>query len=1833
MASPSAPTDAAKEREAMLDHMLTRLALTDDSKLETVLSKLLPYCISSLSLPLPSIRQKVMEILTHINKRVKHQPSIRLPLFDLWKLCVGVDTGPFVRNFCIVYIEMGFDRLTTEEKANIVPEFIAKLSILSPQHQDILLRVIAKGIGECHSSQIDEGIASKYKAINMAVEGQLFIEFCLHTILYLPVSSSREGPGSPAGLSIAQFNRVSGKDPLKVHQLLQRKMGILNVIEVIELPLELAYPLYLAASGDSQDLVIRRGEELLRRKAVGVNLEDPKLIQKLFLLFNGTVGVEDTAIESRINPGCISLRARLMSVFSRSITAANSFPSTLQCVFGCLYGSGTTSRLKQLGMEFTVWVFKHATMDQLKFMGPVILSGLLKSLDGSSLIESDSSAREMKAFAFQAIGLLTQRLPQLFRDKTEMAVRLFHALKVEDQSLRSTIQETTNCVALAYKDAPQPVLKDLEALLLENSQAVQSEARFCAVRWATSLFNLRHFPSRFICMIGAADNRMDIREMALEGLFLMKAPSQTLGQGDDPKYPQFSSMLDYICQQQPKLLDTSEAQDRELLFPSAMYTAMIRFLLKCYKANFDTADLTREAAAYSSSMLSLCLILEHAMAYDGSIDLHSTASKGLVFVGSEMPEMIASRYAGRISWLKKFLSHVDIDTRESTSRLLGIACSALTASAASELISELCSLFNRNNKIRFESHHGAICAVGYVLAQCMTGTPHVPDGLVHSSISSLVDVVKSEGSALAATAMEALGHIGLRCTLPALDHGPTSAGVLTTLHERLIKLLNSDDIKSIQKIVISLGHVSMKETSSAVLNEALDLIFSLCRSKVEDVLFAVGEALSFIWGAVPVTADVILKTDYTSLSQSSNYLSGEVSIYVSRNGSTKETEANEDVRSLARDVITKKLFDGLLYSSRKEERCAGTVWLLSLTMYCGRHYKIQQLLPEIQEAFSHLLGEQNELTQELASQGMSIVYELGDPSMKEDLVKALVTTLTGSAKRKRAVKLMEDSEVFQEGAIGESLGGGKLSTYKELCNLANEMGQPDLIYKFMDLANYQASLNSKRGAAFGFSKIAKLAGDALKPHLALLVPRLVRYQFDPDKNVQDAMGHIWKSLVADPKKTVDEYFDNILEDLLSQCGSRLWRSREASCLALADIIHGRKFSQVSKHLKRIWIAAFRAMDDIKETVRNAGDSLCRAVTSLTIRLCDVSLTAASDASQTLDIVLPFLLVEGIVSKVATVQKSSIQLVMKLSKGAGSAIRPHLPNLVYCMLESLSSLEDQSFNYVELHVERVGIHAEKLDNLRISVAKDSAMWDTLDLCLKVVDVPTLDELIPRLVQLVRSGVGLNTRVGVASFISLLVQKVDRDIKPFTGTLLRVMFPAVQEEKSSIGKRAFAAACANLLKYSGSSQTQKLIEDAVALHNKDRNALVSCVLLLKNFSHIAADVVSGYHATILPVVFVERFGDEKDVSSQFEELWEEIASSERITLELYLSEIVLLICNCLTSSSWPNKRKSAKAITRLAEVLVETLSLFHKDLLNNLLKELPGRLWEGKEEILHAIAALCTACHRSISMDEPATPNLVLGTISSVCKKKIRPAYREAAFSCLQQVIKAFNKSEFFDMVLPMLFEVCTQTSSLMPNPALFADAAKAEDRSEEDTSVPTEKVFDCITSSISVAQLPDIVRQGKDLIHVFFSAFSPTFSWIVKMSVFSSIKEFFSKFHHDALKTSDDSSLLLDITALVHEALHSLAPKVVECISIIKIAQVHASASECLLEMIEVHRTLVPKKIEVGFRDELVHLIEIERNEYAKSLLKKVSRHTGRCFNHGHLDEFTAAAEPRNLASH
>lgn len=104
---------------------------------------------------------------------------------------------------------------------------------------------------------------------------------------------------------------------------------------------------------------------------------------------------------------------------------------------------------------------------------------------------------------------------------------------------------------------------------------------------------------------------------------------------------------------------------------------------------------------------------------------------------------------------------------------------------------------------------------------------------------------------------------------------------------------------------------------------------------------------------------------------------------------------------------------------------------------------------------------------------------------------------------------------------------GNLTTYKEICSLASDLNKPDLIFKFMHLANHNAIWNSKKGAAFGFSTIASKAGEQIAPHLPKIIPRLYRYQFDPTPNLQNSMHRIWNELVPDKQKAVIKIFEFI----------------------------------------------------------------------------------------------------------------------------------------------------------------------------------------------------------------------------------------------------------------------------------------------------------------------------------------------------------------------------------------------------------------------------------------------------------------------------------------------------------------------------------------------------------------------------------------------------------------------------------------------------------------------------------------------------------------------------------
>lgn len=127
--------------------------------------------------------------------------------------------------------------------------------------------------------------------------------------------------------------------------------------------------------------------------------------------------------------------------------------------------------------------------------------------------------------------------------------------------------------------------------------------------------------------------------MAFEGLFPNKDERRVANQTIQLNYPKLGNMLDYINKQQPELVDSMEITERKLRFPSQMYTAMIKFLLKCFEHELGQNNALARSSEFLSSVEAMCLLFEQAMTTDGTVELHSSASKSLITIGSYLPEV------------------------------------------------------------------------------------------------------------------------------------------------------------------------------------------------------------------------------------------------------------------------------------------------------------------------------------------------------------------------------------------------------------------------------------------------------------------------------------------------------------------------------------------------------------------------------------------------------------------------------------------------------------------------------------------------------------------------------------------------------------------------------------------------------------------------------------------------------------------------------------------------------------------------------------------------------------------------------------------------------------------------------------------------------------------------------------------------------------------------------------------------------------------------------------------------------------------------------------------
>ncbi|KAJ3286443.1 hypothetical protein HDU79_006472 [Rhizoclosmatium sp. JEL0117] len=1701
---------AASELE-LLESVELKIALAStDAAFSQTLSQFLCPLLRKLNSAFASTPKKVVEIVTHISKRSRAIQKNSLPLLDLVAL-VHESNHNLTLSLALMFVEMAVEKVASNNGASndnidlmrITFPLVKNIAQRIPKHQQLIFNLVTPILAAYEPVRsMNPSVKSLYPLDPFGFEQpqhQKDFEFLLtkwaDLMLYsTPPSAASAEVFVPPSLSRSAvlFVTKEGKAKWTTNSTVLKttKAGLLKFLQLEQmvpqnLYASLRYTLYTTATIDPSHEVSSAAEDALKRMTKP-SLEDPELVTLMYQLYQGTGGSNDD--NDKRSPASNLVKQKVLNVLSRSVKAANEFPAMLQVSFDALYGESTTSKLRNAGIAFIQWIARMGEPAKIKPVAPILLSGLLKLIDESGVGQEgeNKDSEGLRGFAYEAVGLLSKRAPEIFVKDLSILKAFFKAVSSETRNVRVSVQEALSTMIEAYKNICTEFPEsraEVEQILLDNIEKPEHQARHISVKYANALFPFSSPLARTLNLIASADPHLSVREESTRGLAFPPPISPTATPSETSTFlatlPSLKDLADTISTMERKPRLTARRPGVKYVggLTSETYSHALEFLWKVLVAHADPTKkvddgFTRGSTGSdddglgggsggssirdletrtrvkqylkrvwtpSSSMdvdsveskggggvsQFLDLVERGLRSNEPDAVLQSTASSCLVELISLCPSSLAESYRDKVDWVKTFLGSLKTETRHCMARVLGIIGTSEVSGNVDgfrKLVEELEKTARDTSKqTTFEARNGAVLALGFLLGRLRyryseTWTNYLDLTAANKIVAIVAEELDSTSSLHVQGACVSLAEIARYGELPLLigedtavtpmevDGAPKPAVLVpaspekwtrVALLKKLIELGKSTKDTKLQEAAISaLGQIALG--TPEVSTQVLDFFYTLpsILSKHVEVNFTVGDALCALAGGFKATnmeeyldiADVVFPPPGKAV-------------------------ATPDP----------KVMEGLLERCFHEIRPGGVpvakkavcVWLLSLVKFCGNIEQIKNNLPKMHQAFSNLISDRDEFTQEVASKGIGLVYELGDASIKSSLVESLVSTFT-EGKKIAAQSVTADTTLFQEGSLGQTPDGANLTTYQSILSLASDLNQPDLVYKFMSLASHNAIWNSRRGASMGFGSIAALAERELAPYLSQIVPKLYRFQFDPNAKVAESMKSIWRSLVKDPKKAVDENFDLIIKDLLKGLGDRQWRTRESSCLALSDIMHGRQLAQIKPYLQETWAMCFRALDDIKESVRVAAFTACKTLTNVTVRYCDPTVVSVKEGQEIMDIVMPFFLTKGLGSKAEDVAKFSLATVLKITKKGGILLKPHMTDLVSTLLESLSSLEPQVLSYLTFHTDSYNITQEQLDSSRLSAAKSSPMMEAIDSCVENLDASVMETLMPKVFNIIRKGVGLPTKAGSARFVVTLAMRVPTELRPHADSTLKALSGAISDRSPAV-RKSFATAIGHIAKLCTVPALQRLIAHLRTMYTETEDEDMRTVpgITFLEISRFSSDAFGNLGSDILPLAFLGRRDANEGIKKTWTEVWDENTAGASGAVKLYLGELMSL-CNSLlgTTPSWNVKKQVGLTLGDIAKAIGGSIVDRMDTILPMLIEALGGRTWEGKESVLEALV--------TVSIEGKAYFETHASELENISKVVIREAkknnkpYKRVALEYLGKYIDTLKLDKFEEL---------------------------------------------------------------------------------------------------------------------------------------------------------------------------------------------------------------------------
>jgi proteasome component ECM29 len=1668
-AGPAAAAAADAAEAAALERVLHRVAATPDAGLEAVLEKLLPLAVGKLAGAGPAARARVMQILSHVNTRLRPLPKLRLPLPGLVALLRGpaAASSSAVRNFALVYVETAMPRAPPAERLAAAPALLAGVGGAPAAEAAPLLRLAAAAL---------EGLAPApgggAPAVGAAVAGCLadgadraaFLDFALALMLYQPPVAKRpasalaaaapmevDGAAAapPPGLSARDAAAVEGRAPPDAAALRARKLGALELTVAAGAPPAECLSLYLAAAADPHEAVARRGEDLAKRRCglgaakPAVDLEDAAAIAPLFALVLGAAADTGAPPEARRPPAPPALRARALELLCKSAAAASALPDALLAADACLRGAGAPPRLRALGMQFLGWTLQNADAARLAPAAPAVLDACLSVLGSGDAAGGAAAAGEpdpaLRGFAYACLGQLAARLPDAVAPvRLDLARRLLGALATEAPGARATAAEAAAALAGALA-ARLPAGGEAGEVLamLEGALAAPEEAvRATAAGWLARVFPFDDAPARALCVAAAGDPRPAVAAAAARGLRPEAYPPGAAR-------PTRAALLAELARRAPALGRPLEEGGRQLALAPGAFLAAVEFLEACPPAGGEG-----EAAAH-------VLLLENALAREAPAALHAAALRAMLAAAAAAPGPLAAPHRQRL--LLGRLGHVDAGARDAAGRLLGRLAAGAEPAAAAALVEELLTAAGAA-AARTDEVDGAVGALGFVAAALLAGA--APRAAALAELRRRLDDAAALPPARAGAAL-ALAHAGL--TAPLGDAPGAIAATAALLGEAGAPA---------SRAARALGLLARAHRAPAALRPAAEALLSVAAARPPapaGLLDDAADALALTLGGVAAPAAGFLGAPARPLAAWAPQPPGDADGETLPDAADADAEEGAEGEAAVQAFVVAQLL-ALAGAERAEARRAAAAWLAAALRLSGAR-AVPAALPAIQAALLRLLGDADEGTQDAAARGAALCYERAGAAARAALVDSLVGALTGRPPPRAAPLGAGDAPIFAPGELGAAPGGGALSTYKEVLAVATDLGQPDLVYKLMAIAGARGEAAGLAGAGAAFAGVVAAAGGALAPHVGRLVPRLYRATFDPEPRVAAAMARLWALLVDDPAAALEAHFDAVAAGVAADFGARAWRAREGAAAAAAELVRGRAWAQLAPHWGAFWTGALRAMDDVKESTRARGAALARTLKAHTLRLANPAVAPAAEGAAAAAAALPALLGAGLPSGVPEVRRLALSTLAALAKTP--AARPHLAQLVPPLLEALSGLEDSALNYVEQHAAGLGVDAGALEAARVVAARGGELGEALDALARAADVEALKALAPSLAGLVRRGVGAATRAGAGRFVAAAARRLGAAAAPAAPPLMRALQEAAQLERSAPVARAYAGAWALLARDAAPARLDAALATWLAAasdEGTDAGARRAPAVMLRALALEAPDAFALRADELAPGAFLAARDVDAGAAAAWGEVWDECAAAGA-GLRRHAGAVAAAAAAGLASSAWGRRRAAAAAAGAVAKGAGDALTPAEVlALLDALLAALPGRHYEGKEALLEAAAEVAAACGPALAAADAAAPRRAAAALLAGAARG-RAAWRRSSLAALLRCLEAWPGAGLFDEAAPSLLELCAAPPPPPPPPG--AAPAPADDAA----AAPVSEAAACLAAAFALS-CPDATAAAR-----------------------------------------------------------------------------------------------------------------------------------------------------------